>query len=132
MTSANVFSRRGTTALNPFIAEPLATLAYPFEVGEANSSAMIASIRSFTHSLVGASPSSSACADWLSAVARFITFTAHCGGTENAKQMMRASHSSKSFFCSGSLVWCTLAAVSPGTNLARRRRARSPENSVSQ
>jgi hypothetical protein len=35
-------------------------------------------------------------------VARFISFTAHCGGTEKAKQMMRASHSSKSFFCSGS------------------------------
>jgi hypothetical protein len=30
-----------------------------------------------------------------------------CGGNEKAKQTMRASHSSKSFFCSGSLVWCT-------------------------
>ena len=61
-------------------------------------------------------------------MARFICFTAHCGGTEKAKQTMRASHSSKSSLCCGSLVWCTVRALSPGTNLARRRRARSPAN----
>src|ERR1051326_8945815 len=42
--------------------------------------------------------------------------------------MMRARHSSKSCLCSGSLVWCTFTALSPGTNFARRRLARSPAN----
>jgi hypothetical protein len=49
-----------------------------------------------------------------------------CGEIEKAKQTMRAIHSSKAFFSSGSLVWMKVLATPPGTHLARRRRARSP------